>query len=200
MIHDFAITEHHLVLLLGPAVLDVDAMLSGGRCWYWKPELGTRIAVIARDGFAGALGRDARRSGSGTSRNAYERDGNIELDFPEWNQPGQLTAGAATCRYVRARLDPRRGTISSGRRWPTRIADFPRIDDRRLGRAQRYTVLTANSGDPRVPHEHDLLCRADLESGDVAGARCRWRRGRTRLRAAIPMPATTSSTATTWPS
>src|SRR5439155_14721011 len=50
MIHDCAITEHFLVLVIGPAVFDLDAMISGGPLLQWKPERGMRVAVVPRDG------------------------------------------------------------------------------------------------------------------------------------------------------
>ncbi len=53
MIHDFAITEHHLVVTIGPALLDIGAMMTGGEVLQWRPDLGTRIAVIPRDGSSG---------------------------------------------------------------------------------------------------------------------------------------------------
>ena len=53
MIHDFAITERNLVLTIGPATFDLGAMTTGGAVLKWQPELGTRIAVIPRDGSSG---------------------------------------------------------------------------------------------------------------------------------------------------
>ena len=31
MVHDFAITEHYAVFVLGPTTLDIEAMMSGGQ-------------------------------------------------------------------------------------------------------------------------------------------------------------------------
>ena len=65
MIHDCAITARYVVIVIGPLQLDVNAMLSGGQPILWKPELGTRVALIPRDGSA-CVGSTATRSGRGT--------------------------------------------------------------------------------------------------------------------------------------
>jgi carotenoid cleavage dioxygenase-like enzyme len=50
MIHDFAITEHYVLFIIGPAVLDPSALLGGGDVLSWQPRLGTRIALVPRAG------------------------------------------------------------------------------------------------------------------------------------------------------
>ena len=45
------------------------------------------------------------------------------------------------------------------------ISEFPRVDDRRLGRRHRYVTVGAASGAARTSGEHDVLCRVDLETG-----------------------------------
>jgi carotenoid cleavage dioxygenase-like enzyme len=50
MMHDFVATENHVVFFDLPAVFDLDAMLAGGTPIAWKPEHGSRIGVMPRDG------------------------------------------------------------------------------------------------------------------------------------------------------
>lgn len=176
MIHDFAITEHHLVLTLGPAIFDLDAMLAGGPLLSWRPELGTRIAVIPRDGRSPTRWIESSPFWVWHFSNAHEVDGTIHMDFPRWNSPGFLTPGQPNeCTYVHAELSPNAGTIHM-EELHTAFGDFPRIDDRLIGRPQRYAVLTASSGSSELtPGEHDLLARVDHRSGewvehDPAGA------------------------------
>ncbi|TYC56099.1 carotenoid oxygenase family protein [Rhodobacterales bacterium] len=54
MIHDFVLTEHNLVLLIGPLVFDMEAMMTGGSFLQWRPDIGTRIAVVPLTGGNGA--------------------------------------------------------------------------------------------------------------------------------------------------
>ena len=46
MIHDFVLTERHLVLLIGPAIFDMAAAAAGKPFLQWRPDLGTRIGVV----------------------------------------------------------------------------------------------------------------------------------------------------------
>jgi carotenoid cleavage dioxygenase-like enzyme len=50
MIHDFILTERHIVLLACPAVFDLKAAQSGKPMLQWQPNLETRIGLIALDG------------------------------------------------------------------------------------------------------------------------------------------------------
>jgi carotenoid cleavage dioxygenase-like enzyme len=43
--------------------------------------------------------------------------------------------------------------------------EFPRIDDRRTGRAHRYLTVAGRSGAVLQPGEHDRLYRYDMDSG-----------------------------------
>ncbi|MEP6625109.1 MAG: carotenoid oxygenase family protein, partial [Acidimicrobiia bacterium] len=166
MIHDFAITERFLVLTVAPAVFDIDAMLAGGPMLAWKPELGVRIAVIPRDGVGQIRWFETDPFWVWHYANAYEVDNTIRMDFPQWNAPGFLTPGTLiTGQYARAVLDLDAGTIEI-EVLQDAMAEFPRIDDRRLGRQHRYVILTAGSGTIALaPGEHDALCRMDIESG-----------------------------------
>ncbi len=87
MIHDCTITERYLVLVLAPVIFDLDAMTTGGDVLAWKPEMGTRIACIPRDGgavqwihtdpfFVWHFG------------NAYDDGDDVVVDFSWWSSFG----------------------------------------------------------------------------------------------------------------
>ena len=165
MVHDCAITEHHLVLFLGPAVFDLAAMSAGGPLLQWKPELGMRVAVVPRDRDGGIGWIESDTFWVWHLANAYEDGSNIVVDFPAFNTLGFLdphtpVAGA----YTRAVLDPAAGTLERTVLHDG-ISEFPRVDDRRLGRRHRYVTVGAASGAARTSGEHDVLCRVDLETG-----------------------------------
>lgn len=50
MMHDFAVTERHVVFFDLPAVFDLDAFVGGGTSVSWQPDKGARIGVMPRDG------------------------------------------------------------------------------------------------------------------------------------------------------
>ncbi len=174
LIHDFAITEHYLLFVLGPEVMDAAAP-AGVR---WRPGLGTRVALVPRSGpdevtlagleplrtrhlanayETGAIGPDA-------DADAFEPDEpgaglRVVADLPCW--PGPPPAPGRLCRIT---VDPASGTARLDRLGPA--GEFPRIDDRLAGRPHRYVTAVTASGRPGLaPGEHDQVIRYDLAEG-----------------------------------
>jgi carotenoid cleavage dioxygenase-like enzyme len=172
MVHDFAITEHYVVVVIGPGVLDMDAMLSGGAVLQWRPELGTRVVVIPRDGSNDVRWIDTEAFWVWHFANAYETDEAGELrivvDFPWWSALGFVTGGSQPVHgsLVRATLDPVRRRIDLVH-VDERGTEFPRIDDRLLGHPHRSLTVVGSSGRAELARgEHDLLIRYDMASGE----------------------------------
>jgi carotenoid cleavage dioxygenase len=167
MVHDFAITEHYAVFVLGPATLDLEAMMSGGQVLKWTPELGTRIALVDRIGLSPTRWFVAEAFWAWHFANAFEDGEHVLVDFPQWSGPGLGLQGdlPITGRFVRVALHTASSAVSL-----TEIdgtpSEFPRIDDRRVGRSYRYAVVAARSRDAELTAgEHDVLLRHDLVSG-----------------------------------
>jgi carotenoid cleavage dioxygenase-like enzyme len=89
--HDFAISERHVVVYVSPLVLRMDALLQEGAtvmdALSWKPELGSRLVVAARD-----TGDEVARLDVGTQYclhmvNAFERDRLLIVDVVEYEKP-----------------------------------------------------------------------------------------------------------------
>jgi carotenoid cleavage dioxygenase len=169
MIHDMALTARFLVLVLGPLYFDVHAAMSGGSLLAWRPEDGTRIALIPRDGgpvrwshtdtFWCWHGANAFDDGDGP-------DAPVVLDYVQWNEPGGLVPGPKHGALVRATIDPRTGAvgrevIDQGR------MELPRIDDRVIGGHHRRIALAAETGRrPVVGGDHDALNFVDTRTGN----------------------------------
>jgi carotenoid cleavage dioxygenase len=169
MIHDFAITQTHLVLVVGPVLFDLDAMFSGGQPLAWKPELGTRVAIIRRDGSGSTQWAHTDAFWAWHYANAYDDGDRIQLDFPGSSAPGILLPpdqrAAVTSGFTRATIDPAAGTIEL-RRLDELSLEFPRIDDRLTGRPHRYLHVAGRSDDATVRMgEHDVLHQYDMTSG-----------------------------------
>ncbi len=137
MIHDMAITDRFVVLIVAPYYFDIGAAMSGGSLLSWRPDEGTRIALIPRDGSA------PRWFTTDTFwcwhlANAYDdEDGSVVVDHVAYDAPdtqdGTQHEGDDPPRLARLRLDPQRGTVRTDRSSEWRV-EFPRIDDRVLGR------------------------------------------------------------------
>ena len=69
MIHDFVLTENHIVMLVGPAVFDIAAAREGKPFLQWRPELGMRIGVLCSMA-ARRVGSTLTRSGCSISPTA----------------------------------------------------------------------------------------------------------------------------------
>lgn len=179
MVHDFAVTERHLVFLLPPLVFDTARARAGSTfldAHVWRPALGLRVLVLPKDrldkpqwfelpaGFVFHLG------------NAWEdAAGVITLDYMRsasaWHATQGLRAlmrgehdpqGMAT--VAMARLDTR-----SGRAEQTllpQVAEFPRVDPRVVGRQHRQLFMAARLAPGDRPG-YDAVMRMDLASGQT---------------------------------
>jgi carotenoid cleavage dioxygenase-like enzyme len=168
MIHDFAITARFLVVVLGPFQLDVDALLAGGQPLVWKPELGTRVALIPRDG-SPVRWVHGDAFWAWHYANAFDDGDLVQLDFPWSSAPGLGLLGPhaapTTGSFARATLDPAGGTIDV-HHLDDLLLEFPRIDDRLVGARHRYVVVAGRSDDPAVRSgEHDQVHRYDMDTG-----------------------------------
>ncbi len=169
MIHDFAITASSVVIFVGPLQFDFDAMFAGGDMLAWKPDLGMRVAVVARQGgavrwihtdafwvwhFANAFDR---RAGDGRDE--------IVVDYTEWSRPGFAGAGPVSGAISRAVIDPDAGTLRV-EHFGDETAEFARIDDRLIGHPHRFFVVTTRTAGMALD-EQNILVRVDTEKGSL---------------------------------
>ena len=150
MMHDFAITERHVIFMDLPVVFNLEQALSGagGLPYRWSDEYGARLGVMPRSGGVAELRwYEIEPCYVFHSWNAYETaDGRIVLDvarYPElWRTTSQAFETASAHRFT---LDPRSGTVKE-ERLDERPIEFPRVDDRRSGRRYRYGYTVAALG------------------------------------------------------
>jgi carotenoid cleavage dioxygenase len=168
MVHDCTITERYLVLVLAPVLFDLDAMTSGGDVLAWRPELGTRIACIPRDGSAVEwLHTDAFFVWH--FGNAYDDGDDVVLDFSWWSSFALAPDPSRTGAFTQARLSPKADKVALTH-LDERPSEFARVDDRRTGRRHRYVTVSRKSGRAAglVPGEFDQLVRFDMATGESA--------------------------------
>ncbi|MCX5387318.1 carotenoid oxygenase family protein [Streptomyces sp. NBC_00083] len=177
MIHDMALTKRYIVLVLSPVFIDLEGAMSGGSFLAWRPERGTRVALIPRDG-----GRVRWASDEAFwlwhTVNAYddgpEGEGDVVLEYVQWSR---LTVGSASaassadpvrCNLVRARIDPVAGRMARTDIDDARV-ELPRIDDRRIGRRHRFLALAARvEGPDLLPGEFNALRWYDTETNTAS--------------------------------
>lgn len=162
MIHDFAITAHHVVFLDLPVVFDLDLALQGTMPYCWDDDYGARIGVLPRDGRSPVRWFDIAPCYVFHVLNAYETPGRIVIDgvrYEEiWRNGPDDFRKSTMHRWT---IDTTSGAVTE-----TALDDldceFPRLDDRRTGLPHTvgYTVHVDETDAPT-----GSILRYDLGSG-----------------------------------
>jgi carotenoid cleavage dioxygenase len=146
MVHDFAITERHVVFLDLPVVFDFD--LVGKRPFpaEWKPDYGARVGVMPRDGGnADVRWFDVELCYVFHPLNAYDDgDGRVVIDVAR--HPKMFANDIYGPAEQPPTLDRWTIDLDGGKvieeRLDDRPQEFPRVDDRVVGRRHRYGYAT----------------------------------------------------------
>ncbi|MFF0310939.1 carotenoid oxygenase family protein [Streptosporangium sp. NPDC004379] len=154
MMHDFAITEHHVVWLDLPVVFDMELAGRGGLPYRWDDAYGARIGAMdragrvtwfevdpgyvfhvgnAREDAAGRITLDAVRY----SRDAFTGIWPLVGGGPD---PASRTGGAVLHRWT---LDPVSGTAAE-EQLDDRPVEFPTLNDAHVGRASRFRYAVSS--------------------------------------------------------
>jgi len=177
MIHDMAITEHYLIFIIPPVILDFSVLFSGratlADAIRYAEERPTRTLILRRDGTGEPVEIESPPSMVFHNGNAFENDGKIEmvsLISPDGSILRQLHAFAedripkvAPTAVQAITIDPRTQTIQ--RSTLGHDEEFPRFDERLLGKRARY--LYTLGGDQHRPFLQPNLVRRDLEGGQT---------------------------------
>ena len=164
MVHDCAITETQVVLFDLPCTFSIDAAMSGARFPYaWNPDHPARVGLLARDADADDVRWcEVEPCYVYHPLNAYDAgDGRVTLDVVRHPSTFQLDRqgpndGATTLE--RWTLDPTAGKVIE-ERLSDRSLEFPRHDERLIGRRHRYGyAATYGPGAEHGPlQKHDLV-------------------------------------------
>lgn len=166
MVHDCALTEGHVVLFDLPVTFDPESAMSGARLPYrWDPDHGARVGLLPRDGHAGDVRwYDVEPCYVYHVLNAHETaDGSVVLDVirhPRMFATDVLGPNEGAPTLDRWTVDPAAGKVRE-ERLDDRGQEFPRHDERRVGRPIRYGYTTCFGEGPT----HGALVKHDLASG-----------------------------------
>jgi carotenoid cleavage dioxygenase len=189
MMHDFVVTDRHVVFFDAPAVFDFTSFAAGGPMLRWKPELGTRIGVMPRDGDAAdVVWTEIDPCYVFHFLNAWTDGDEVHIDgcrlahMDIGLEPGRspvLDDGEEPGSFLtRFTVDLASGTATWSR-IAERPGDFPRINDDRAGLTNRYgyvaTFADGRDGDGAFDSitKHNLAVGAaeihDFGPGHVTG-------------------------------
>jgi carotenoid cleavage dioxygenase len=145
MVHDFAITERNVVFLDLPVVYDFDLVGKRPLPAEWKPEYGARAGVMPRDGGnADVRWFDVELCYVFHPLNAYDDNGNVVIDVAR--HPKMFDKDIYGPAELPPTLDRWTVDLDAGKvieeRLDDRPQEFPRVDDRVVGRRHRYGYAT----------------------------------------------------------
>lgn len=164
MVHDFAFTSNYVIFFLCPVVFDVETSKRGGPLLSWRPERGTRIALLRRDGTGGVRWIEESPFFVYHFFNASESADFITVDYVQ--HPSILTADPALPSPWRAVLNLK--SMSAMRTAiDDRVGEFPRIDPSYAGSRNRYAWMPVNASRD-ASGVYGALSRYDLQNGHSA--------------------------------
>jgi carotenoid cleavage dioxygenase len=171
MMHDWNVTEHHVVFMDLPVRFGLERAMAGDQPFGWHPESGARLGVMPREGTnADVTWHEIDPCYVFHPLNAYEDGDRIELLV--CRQDRAMAGGFDDIESARAHLwrwsiDQRTGTVTETQ-LDDRIADFPRVDDRLVGHHSRYGYLTEIREEPGIGAAiGSELYKYDLRTGGV---------------------------------
>lgn len=174
MMHDFALTERHVVFMDLPVVFDRSRAMSGTMPFAWSDTYGARLGVLRRgDPSAPVRWFDIEPCYAFHVLNAYDDGANVVVDavrYAELWRDG--TTGFPPANLHRWTIDTAARTV---RETPLDDAavEFPRMDERILGRKHRFGWAVARGDERDGLRKYDLATGAasarDFGAGTFAG-------------------------------
>jgi carotenoid cleavage dioxygenase len=173
VMHDFVITDHHVVFVESPLTFDLPSLLGGGEPFRWKPDAGSRVGVMPR---AGGEVRWIEVDDGYINHfwNAWEHDGVITFSGSRVFESAFTTEAGGAADREGADAEAGRPTrylvdLGSGRATAEQLddlgGDFPRINDAWTGTRTRYRSMSAFSGAATAVGHFDGIVQYDDETG-----------------------------------
>lgn len=161
MIHDFAVTENHVVFMDLPIVFKPE-LVAGGNPFEWTPGYGARLGVMPRNGSnADIVWLEIEPCYVFHPMNAHEKDGTIVMDvvrYREFMSKGPLASSPGI--LTRWTIDTVAGTVKE-EALDDHSVEFPRIDPRCETQPNRFGY-TVEAG-PGAGLSFKGLLKYDLE-------------------------------------
>jgi carotenoid cleavage dioxygenase len=173
LVHDFAVTDKHIVVPFFPLITDLEVLKAGGPYYQWHPDKPTVIAVLPREG---GTARDIRwfqgpATSAGHMMNAVTAGNELHLDlclyegncFPFFPTPQGVYTEPVKPILTRLTLDltGRSDAIKKQPLFPDAPGEMPKTDDRYQGRPYRHGYMITG----RSPNGGSSLGQYDVQSG-----------------------------------
>jgi carotenoid cleavage dioxygenase len=165
MMHDFAITERHVVFMDLPLVFDLELAMAGSMPYRWSDEYGARVGVMPR----GGTGADVRWLEVAPCYvfhplNAYDDERSaVVMDVVRYPELWRSGFSGPPAHLHRWRIDAAAGRVSEAP-LDDRAIEFPRVDERRVGLPHRYGYAV-DTGRGADEFSATSLVKYDLRAG-----------------------------------
>jgi carotenoid cleavage dioxygenase len=172
MLHDMSLTERYAVIYDLPVIFDVEAAMSGTTFpYHWAPDYAARIGLLPRDGEASDVRWfDVEQCYVFHPLNAYDDGDRVVLDVvrhPKMFDHDRLGPNEGPPTLDRWTVDLTAGKVIE-ERLDDRGQEFPRVDERVVGRRHRYGyAAAAGQRDNAVELIGSALLKHDLVAGTV---------------------------------
>jgi carotenoid cleavage dioxygenase-like enzyme len=169
MVHDFAITEHSVVFMDLPVVCDPGLLFARTMPYRWSEDYGARLGIMPRGaGNADVVWIDVEPCYVFHVLNAAEPEpGRVVVDvarYPHlWRDSGDAFEPTTLHRWT---VDVGAGTVKE-ETLDDRSVEFPRVDERRVGRPARFGYGVLTRPGPEGFAIETALAKYDLVSGAV---------------------------------
>lgn len=179
-VHDWFVTPHYFVVHVMPALIDGQAFQEAGvlrDALRWHGELPTRLLVFRRDQVAAPQVFEIEAAWMWHSANAFERAGELVLDWIGYDDPyhfvgagaewervmnGELVQTGAEGVLRRTVLDLHTGRARTQRFDELIDQEFPIVSPDVQGQASRYVYFVHEPGEGSL---YQAVAKVDLESG-----------------------------------
>ncbi len=173
MVHDFMVTDHHVLFPILPATLSLERAMKGMSPIAWEPDVGAFVGVLARDASIDKI-RWFKTEPNYVFHvmNTWEEGAKIFADVMEYpSAPLFPNADGSPGLPVAAIL--RRWTFDLAGNTDTikretlddMVGEFPRVDDRRAGLGYRHGWFAASSSSEQDVR-FDAIAHIDLKTGN----------------------------------
>ena len=169
MMHDFNMTQNHVIFMDLPAVFDMDMAMRGEMPIHWSDDYPARLGVMPRNGNdASVVWYDINPCYVFHPMNAYEDGNKIILDVARldhvWRDSAMDFPEPTLYRWT---IDTASGRVAE-EQIDDLPAEFPRVPDTRVGLKHRFGYMMANAAASAFEEPlsaNGAILKYDLETG-----------------------------------